>query len=91
VHALVWHVQANLSIFRICCGTVETCSLPAFHWMEGRNMANDDGPPGTDRVTREKESASDEFPGGAIAHAWREEFDEDLTWGDMARWLGESG
>jgi hypothetical protein len=59
--------------------------------MEGRHMANNDTSPDVERTTGEQEPASDEFLRGEIAHAWRDEFDEDLTWGDMVRWLGETG
>jgi hypothetical protein len=54
-------------------------------------MADDHDSPDVERTTGEEEPASDEFLRGEIAHAWRDEFDEELTWGDLVRWLGESG
>ena len=54
-------------------------------------MADDHDSPDVERTTGEEEPASDEFLRGEIAHAWRDEFDQELTWGDIVRWLGESG
>jgi hypothetical protein len=54
-------------------------------------MEDENDPPDIERATREERPASDESPAGDIAHAWREEFDEDLTWGDLVRWLCEAG
>jgi hypothetical protein len=30
-------------------------------------------------------------PAGDLADAWLEEFSEELTWADLARWLSEAG
>ena len=30
-------------------------------------------------------------PAGDIADAWLEEFSEELTWADLAKWLSEAG
>jgi hypothetical protein len=54
-------------------------------------MADDDDLPDIERATGEEAPAPDELLTGDIADAWHEEFDEDLTWGDLARWLGEAG
>jgi hypothetical protein len=59
--------------------------------MEGSRMEIEDDPPDIERAIRGEGPASDEPLKGDIAHAWREEFDEDLTWGDLVRWLGEAG
>jgi hypothetical protein len=54
-------------------------------------MEDEDDPPVIDRATGEEGPASGQPLTGDIAHAWREEFDEELTWGDLVRWLGEAG
>jgi hypothetical protein len=63
------------------------CPVPR----EGHHMADDDDLPDIERATGEEAPAPDELLTGDIADAWHEEFDEDLTWGDLARWLGEAG
>ncbi|MGD0433944.1 MAG: hypothetical protein ABSA58_22910 [Acetobacteraceae bacterium] len=54
--------------------------------------ARDDDLPDVERATGEEgqASASVESPKGDIAEAWREEFDEELTWGGLVRWLDET-
>jgi len=56
-------------------------------------MADDDGSPDVKRTAGEEgqASASVESQAGDIAEAWREEFDEELTWGGLVRWLDETG
>jgi len=55
--------------------------------------ARDDDLPDVERATGEEgqASASVGSPAGDIAEAWREEFDEELTWGGLVRWLDETG
>jgi len=60
--------------------------------MEGRHLADDDEDlPDIERATGEERSASHEPLTGDIADAWQDEFGEELTWGELVRWLGESG
>ena len=54
-------------------------------------MADDDDLPDTERATGDEPPASDELLTGDIADAWHEEFGEELTRGNLARWLDESG
>ena len=42
-------------------------------------------------IASEEEPAPNEVPKGAIAQAWLEKFDEEMTWGDMVAWLSEDG
>jgi hypothetical protein len=58
--------------------------------MEGNDMEEEDDLLDIERATEEEAPAPDERKGD-IAEAWNEEFDEEMSWGDLVRWLGESG
>jgi len=59
--------------------------------MEGSQVARKKQAENSGGMTEMTPAEEGSAPAGDAADSWLEEFSEELTWGDLARWLGEAG